>query len=363
MAGASDWITTISQLVFMTIFLLMFFGANQRIQVYIWSRNIKMRLALLERLAREAYSKAETYLRDAGAKEPRRVLDRLIDFFVIEPVSIEPVDIIKRLEHLLITRELRFKDIISAEIRNASSVEKSIAAVIVEIALVLNAVYKIVRHLLLLGERNRNWILIMQLELLMPQIVRQAEAYRKAMDAFIDGKPVGDGLGPLVAYRLVGAGPRRRVAHETVVAEASIDGRRLLVIKAEGPNATVGKPGEAVEKVVKELNGRVSLIITVDAALKLEGESTGTVAEGVGAAIGDPGPEKIKIERVASRYGIPLRAIVVKMGMEEAIMDMKKEICEAADRVVEKIREIVSQETKPGDAIIVAGIGNTVGIY
>jgi len=80
------------------------------------------------------------------------------------------------------------------------------------------------------------------------------------------------------------------------------------------------------------------------------------------AAIGDPGPEKIRIERAAARYNIPLRAIVVKMAMEEAIQEMKEEIAKAADKVVDMIKDIVLSETREGDRILIAGIGNTVGI-
>ncbi len=359
----TDWISAISQLVFMAIFLLLFFGANQKLQVYIWSRNIKARLLIIERFAREAYSKTEEYLRRNGCSNPREILDRLVDFFVIEPVDIEPTDIIKRLEHLLVTRELRFRGIIDEKLKNASRVERSIAAVAAEISMVLNMVYKTARHYLLLGEKTNNWVLIMQLELLMPQLVKQTEAYRRALDAFMDGKPVGDGLGPLVAFRLVNNNPRKQVAYETVASETNIDGRRVIVVKAEGPAATVGKPGEGVEKVVEELGGKVSLIVTVDAALKLEGEETGTISEGVGAAIGDPGPEKIRIERVAAKYNIPLRALVVKMSMEEAIQDMKKEIVEAAEKLVDKLKKILHEETREGDTVVIAGIGNTVGIY
>ena len=40
------------------------------------------------------------------------------------------------------------------------------------------------------------------------------------------------------------------------------------------------------------------MIITIDAALKLEGEDTGEVAEGIGAAIGGPGIERYKINLI-----------------------------------------------------------------
>ncbi len=140
------------------------------------------------------------------------------------------------------------------------------------------------------------------------------------------------------------------------------EGRRLVILKAEGPMATVGTPGEAVENVIGKLNGSVSRIITVDAAAKLEGEETGEIAEGTGVAMGDPGPEKIAIERVAVKYNIPIDAVIVKMSMEEAITAMPQKVYEAADKVVEMIKRMIMERTKPGDTIILVGVGNTVGV-
>ena len=134
------------------------------------------------------------------------------------------------------------------------------------------------------------------------------------------------------------------------------------MLKAEGPGSSVGKPGEAVARLVEQYGGKIARIIMVDAASKLEGEKTGDVVEGVGAAIGDPGPEKYKIEEAAVKWGIPIDAIIVKMGLDEALSTMKKEIVDAADEVVERIKKIVAERVKEGEVVIVAGIGNTIGI-
>jgi len=41
---------------------------------------------------------------------------------------------------------------------------------------------------------------------------------------------------------------------------------------------------------------------------------------------------------------------------------MRKEILNSVDDVTERIKRIVRETTKEGDLIIVAGIGNTMGI-
>ncbi len=364
-SNLANWVSAISQLVFMIIFVLLFLGFNQKFQVYIWSRNIKMKLAILENMANESKRKTIDYIKSLGFSNPEKIVDDIVEFFLIQPVDIEPTDIIRRLENILRTREERIEGIVERMLSGVSKFEQSIVETALEITAALYMVFKIVRHYLLVGQKTNNWILIMQLEMLMPQIMRQAQTYKKALDVFLEGKPIGDGVGPLTAFRLVGLGKEaKEIAKDTVYYEVEVEGRRVYVIKAKGPQSNVGHPGVAVEKLAKELeknNIKVGMIITVDAALKLEGEETGVIAEGVGAAIGDPGPEKIRIERVASARKIPLYALIVKMSMEEALLEMKKEISEAVDKVVERIKELVKLVPE-NEAVIVAGIGNTIGI-
>jgi len=285
---------------------------------------------------------------------------------VIRPVDIEPVDIIKRLAHLLDVRNARVKEEFREAMPDKDEYVRSRAATAAEITAALYTIHKIVRHLLLLGEKTKNWILIMQLQLLMPQILKIAETYRRALDDFIAGTPIGDSVGPMVALKLAGYEAQWRDADEdTVYTEAQVEGRRVIVVKARGPGSNVGNPGRATARLVEDLEregAKPTLLITVDAALKLEGEETGSVADGVGAAIGDPGPEKIAFERIAAAKGIRLRAVIVKMGLEEAIVAMKKEIAEAADKALERVKEIIRAESKPGDTVIVVGVGNTIGV-
>jgi hypothetical protein len=139
-------------------------------------------------------------------------------------------------------------------------------------------------------------------------------------------------------------------------------GRTLYVLKAEGPMGYVGEPGVAIQKLVEEMKVPLNAIIMVDAALKLEGEKTGEVAEGVGAAIGGIGVDKFKIEEVSSTQKIPVYAILVKQSLLEAITIMRKEIAEASDKVQTLINRVIEEKTKEGDKVLLAGIGNTLGV-
>ena len=102
--------------------------------------------------------------------------------------------------------------------------------------------------------------------------------------------------------------------------------------------------------------------ITIDAALKLEGEDLARVSEGTGAAIGDPGPEKYAIENAATENNIAIEAIVIKQDEAAAVGVMEKRILDSVPEVIARIKESIRKRTKPVDKIILAGIGNTIGI-
>jgi hypothetical protein len=154
----------------------------------------------------------------------------------------------------------------------------------------------------------------------------------------------------------------RKVEKDCVVATVPIEGRTAYVIKAEGPGGNVGKPGDAIKAVIDENKGKISMIIMIDAASKLEGEEVGEVAEGVGAAIGGPGVDQFKIEESTLKYNIPTNAVVIKEDIGDVISPMRKEIFDAADKTIERIKQVILDRTKEGDKLIIAGIGNSVGI-
>ncbi|MDT7861226.1 MAG: DUF1512 domain-containing protein [Saccharolobus sp.] len=350
-------------LFFVLLFLLYLPGVNTRLTVSMLSRGIEAQLNVIERYLNESKSKMEQLLRERGVQDPKSFVNRIAEMFIIDPVSIEPTDIIGRMRLLLRTGEDKIRDLITLVIPNIDSVSRSKLEVSAEVVNSLNLIYKVIRHYLILAKKLNSVILLYQLQFVVPQLVKMSEAYSKAMNTFIRGIPVGDSLGPLVAaYLFMKADKKWNPSRDTVAGEVEFEGRKLVVIKAEGPMATVGRPGEAVANVIEEYKGKVSRIITIDAALKLEGEKTGSIAEGTGVAMGDPGPEKISIERVAVKYNIPIDAVIVKMSMEEAITEMRKEIYQAASKALELVKKIILERTKAGDVVVIVGVGNTVGV-
>jgi hypothetical protein len=182
--------------------------------------------------------------------------------------------------------------------------------------------------------------------------------------AFSKGQPIGDGVGVLVVAKLADGCEKTRyeIAKDTIVQELELEKRRVYIVRAQGPGGTVGRPGEAVKRLVESLSEQPKLIVTIDAALKLEGEETGKIAEGVGVAIGGPGVDKYKIEELAKSRNIPLHAFVIFQSITEAITPMRESIAKAADVVLEKVRKLILEKAGEGDVVVIAGVGNTVGV-
>lgn len=360
----NDTTSMLLNVVWMIVFFAIIIMFNQRLQIWTYQRNAEKAVQRLQALADKSKEDALNSIKHFSPEniDIRSQVTNFLEFFVIEPVDRDPSGVLSRLEHLLDNRRDRFKAFVS---QIASKAPKSDAANledIIEAAMAVNMIFKVVRHYLILGKKTKSLMIFVQLDMQLPLIMKFAEAYYSAQKTFDAGKPIGDGLGPLVASKLMNGQPTSPIAEEIVYSEVDLSGRRALVLKAEGPGGVVGKPGEAVKQLVDKYGGNIARIFMVDAAAKLEGENTGEVVEGVGAAIGDPGPEKYKIEEAASKYKIPVDAIICKMSLEEALTTMLKEVSEASDIIVERIKKAIAERTKEGDLVIVAGIGNTIGV-
>ena len=363
-----SWNWIINWIWLLLLLVYMFYG--QRLQVSIWVRQIKRALQKLEYMVRKGKEITIKAFREVGNSDTNLVsrINDFLEFFMIEPVDRDPSGIMYKLEHLVNVRDERFERIVAELAPNVSRDKAANLENVLEAIIALNFIYRIVRHFLILGEKTKSYILILQLQMQLPEIMKYANAYFDALKAFVDGKPIGDGAGVLSVTRLlreygvVSEEEYEEIVKDTVIAQTEIDNRTVIVVRARGPGGTVGKPGEAIRKLFEEKKLKINRIIMIDAGIKLEGEKTGGIMEGVGAAIGGIGVDKYKIEEVATKYKVPLDAIIIKEAIEEAVSPMRREIAEAARKVVERVKRIINERTKPGDVVLVAGIGNTIGI-
>ena len=358
-----DSLSWVFQIIFMLLFVVMMFY-GQRIQMYIMIREIEGRLLRLKFIRDEGRKIAIKTIKEIGKPEvdPTERVNQFLEHITIQPQSMDPAGIVWKLEHILDVRETRFKDEVklmapAADETNVNNLENTLEA-----AAALNIIYKVIRHFYILGKKTLSLYIIMQIQMILPLIMREAEAYASALKAFSYGQPIGDGAGALVAAKLMHGHRKKKIEKDCVVAKVPLEGRIAYVIKAEGPGGNVGKPGEAIKRVIEENDGKISTIIMIDAALKLEGEKLADVAEGVGAAIGGPGTEQYKIEESILKYKIPINAVIIKEDIGDAVSPMRKEIFDATEVAVERVKRVIKERTKEGDTVIIAGIGNSIGV-
>jgi hypothetical protein len=345
---------------FGTFFILMFYG--QRIQVSMMLVSVKKNLGKLEKLRTAAHTSVlDSALRFKGdRKMVESRIDRLTGSFAIQPVNMDPAGIVGKLEHVLDTYDENLRTEVKTIAAGATDAEVNTLSNQMEISIGLDQMYRVVRHFYLLARKQGGILALYQLQMAMPQIMEEAEAYHAAIDAFAKGQPIGDGVGPMIASKMAENVPSSEIEQDTIMYETGVEGRNVLFVRAKGPGGSVGKPGIAVEKLIESKNP--SLVVTVDAALKFEGEASGEVAEGVGAAIGGPGVDRYHIEQSASKHHIPMIAIVVKMSNKEAISQMTQQVRLAVDEAIKRVKNVIQAQSKNGDTVIVAGIGNTMGI-
>ena len=350
----------------MYVFFIIFIFYGQRIQMYIMVREVENSLHKLRVIKDEGKKIAIEAIKEIGkpTTDPTPRVERYLEYFTIGPQSMDPAGIVAKLDHILDTRDERLKEEVKlmAPQTIGNDVQVNNLENTLEAAMALNYIYKVVRHFYIQGKKTLSLYVIMQLQMILPMVMKEAEAYASALKAFSYGQPIGDGVGPLIASKLMHGYEIRKVPKDCVVATVPFEGRTALVLKAEGPGGNVGKPGDAIETVIEENEGKIACLVMIDAGLKLEGEMVGEVAEGIGAAIGGPGVDQYKIEAKLTKYNIPNYAVIIKEDIGDAVSPMRKEINDAVDKAIDRVRDVVRERTKEGDKVIIVGVGNSIGV-
>jgi len=359
-------------LFFLLIFVSIFYG--QKLQSWKAAKEIEMGLEKLKKWNDECKTiLLNSYKKFAEKKEKEKdliiKLEDFMTFITIGPVSLDPAGIIPKFDHIIDTRDFRFREEVMTLAPNADDVQTQNLENLMEAAMAVDFIYRLVKHYLILGKKSKSMILLLQIAMQLGLILGMAKAFYYATKAFSEGSPIGDALGPMVVGSFV-----RDVAHEddnlntreitrdTIVQEVNFEDRIVYVVRAKGPGGTVGKPGKAIKMLVEQHKQEISRIIMIDAGLKLTGDKTGSLAIGVGAAIGGIGVEKFFIEDSTTINAIPIDAIICKQSLEDAITTMKRPITLSVPKIVDKIKMHIRKRTEKGSKVIVAGIGNTIGI-
>lgn len=342
------------------VIIFVFYG--QRIQLIISSNEIKKEIEKLEEYTSSTKMDFLKYVKKnlTSSSDHEKRLDSFFDYFTIMPVDLDPNGIISKINHLVRSREDFIRLQINNMFKELSSVELSKLQNLLEIVTTLQLFHKHTRHLYLTAKKQKNFPLILPLQMMIPFLMEEAEALKDAMAAIKKNQPIGDSIGPMIVGGLMLDTKKENVAFETVSSKTTFEDRELVLLKAEGPNATVGRPGDGFEKIIS--SNKPDLVIMIDASLKLEGEDSASIAKGFGAAIGGIGTERFKIEDIATKNNIPILALVIKQSIYEAITLMTADIANQSETVKEELFQMIRENTKPGQTILVIGVGNTIGV-
>jgi hypothetical protein len=354
LGAGNEWVT-ILYFVFFVIFF--FFYPRLMLSQIMWK---------IERTASELEYMSDSsrrFLIKRISKNPTKKLkdsvSRFFEFFVITPVSLDPFGVVKKFELVIQNEKQRFEYFVNQVAPQMDPESQANLRMGLAGGIEMHTIAKIVRHYVELVRQTKSYQIALILQMQLPLIERIAKAIFKGTKAMTNGEPIGDALGPLVVANMIADNKTKEIEEDILMADMKIENRNCFVIKAKGPGGRLGRPGKAVEKLVSK--NRISRIITIDAAAKLEGEKTGSIAEGVGVAMGGPGVERSYIEDVAVKNKIPLDSIIVKMKPEEAIMPMRKSIKDAVPEVIKAVRESLKR-AKEGSNVIIVGVGNTSGV-
>ena len=355
--GNGDWTSTLVW--FLLIMVFVFFGPRLMVMQTVWK--LEKDVARFEEMAEKSKKIVLNRISSRPSKELRANVSNFMEFFAVSPVATDPYGIIKKIDLVVKQSDQRFRYFVSQVAPRMSKDEQKDLKNALAGAMTTHQIAKVVRHFLELIKKYKIFQLAMLLQMQIPLIERMARAALGATQAFVDEVPIGDGIGPLVVATMVPAKAKVKVYHEedVAVAKTKIKGRTVWIGKANGPGATTSYPGKFLKKFIRK--NRINRIITVDAALRLEGEKPGTIAEGVGIAMGGVGVERYEIEEIAVAKNLPIDAVAIKVNEEEALNAMKIEVLDAVPGAIDAVYKAINRGKK-NEKILLFGVGNTCGV-
>lgn len=354
-------------LILWLIILTFFSFLTQEMQIFRAISEVENYLVIFKNARDKSLKFLSSELKRRSGLQDDKLLEskviELVETYTILPVDLDPFGIVKKIKHILQVSEKGLEEKLTRIAPDASRAEIQNLANIVEVARALNMVYKQLNHYYLIARKFRSLWLLMQLSAQMPFVLEEVKAIEGALESFKHSVPIGDSSGPLVVSYLL-----RKYQHEshplepvkdTVIYSLEIDGRKAYVIKAKGPGGTVGRIDEALQWILERETP--THIVTIDAALKYEGEESGSLAYGYGVAMGGIGAERFIIEELATKNNIPLYAILIKMSEAEALSVMTEDIYKGVKSATQILEDFI-KSLPEGSKAVVIGVGNTVGV-
>lgn len=367
--------------IFFIVILLLVFFYGQNFQGWLAGRQLKNALKKLEKaknygvdLIKAAIQPHRSELIDE--RELNNFIVRMLEFFVIEPTNIDP-PIFEKIRFLEAKKEHRFQDLILQFLPDINELTLSRISSLFSTTTEIDNLYRKVRHNLIVGEKTKSYLFLLQSAADITQTMLTAQAYQVALTSFTKNFPIGDSIGPLVVHEFIHDNnghnsqktESKAILNYTYSQEINYIERKCVCLRAKGPEIHVGQPGLAVKEILSDdlYRSKIKLIITIDAVSRLEGELPGTIAQGLGVAIGSnktKNIEKFQIEQLAINNNppIPLEAIVCRESFEEAVSPMIEPIRNAVPRIIRRLKKIIRTQTQKDDYVLIVGIGNAIGV-
>ncbi len=321
-------------------------------------RKVRKSLREISNMVKESRSMLISCFDDKLSEEEKgEGFDKVLDYFVIAPIETDKSGVMSRLEYLLDTGDETLETLVKpltpvGDLERLEDLKQMFRE-----AIILNRTFKMVREMYLSSKKSKSLETMMQATMNLSLFVREAKIRFKAVKAYVDAEPIGEGIGPLVASELMDGSPFE-VRDGVVFSERKHNGRDLLIIKPKGPGARRRNLGRVVEAKIME-EKRVAGVVVITAEVKLEGEKSVIITPATGVAFVSE-PDKYRLEELASQRKIPLISLIVKMSNEEYFTKMSDEIRSAVPKVIEKFEDIIGGLGE--GKIVVVGSGNTMSI-
>jgi hypothetical protein len=141
-------------------------------------REVENHLHKLKFIKEEGRKTAIETLKEIGKPtmdiSPR--VDRYLDYFTISPQNMDPAGIVGKLDHILDVRDERLKDEVKLMAPECDEVQINNLENTLEAAMALTYLYKVVRHYYIQGKKTLSLYIIMQLQMILPMVMIEAEA-------------------------------------------------------------------------------------------------------------------------------------------------------------------------------------------
>ncbi len=354
-----DGQSTLAVIGFLIYFGFCLFCIYQReIMLRLELRKVRKSLREISNMIKETRSMLISSFDDKLTEEEKEEgFDKVMDYFVIAPIETDKSGVMNRLEYLLDTGDETLETLVEPLSPDGNLERLENLKQMFREAIILNRTFKVVREIYLSSKKSKSLETTMQTTMNLSIFVREAKIRFKAVKAYVDAHPIGEGIGALVASKLMDGAPFE-IRDGVVVSESKYDGRDLVIIKAKGPGARRRNLGKVAEAKIME-EKKVAGVVIISAQVKLEGEKSVIVTPAAGVAFVSE-PDKYRLEELASQRKIPLTSLIVKMSNEEYFTKMSDEIRDAVSKVIEKFEDTIGDFGE--GKIVVVGSGNTMAI-